>query len=414
MTTPVGPPNYQQLRRILSGKETTRGTKAAMATKLYGRLDLQRRQPLADSEEFAGTFFADYTAVRGAVMVDGTYYQQMTYEDGPLLAALAIQGGVAGTSDSESTPGYVYPFRHSASRDDIDTRSIQYGDPVMIYECEGMFFPEFTISSDIDDAQAVWKWNSRAIALRKEMKAALEDVAATGGTTTTFVKTGWAQTIDALIGRWVHFKTGTADNIGFWREILDNDATSITFAALPSSVASSDTIDVYPGFTAGVTDRTRETIKGPGTKLYLDAAGAIGTTQQTGRFISFSVTGMLNAAYKRFMDNVDEMSNRVDRGMVRVSGQVRMELDRRREWDKYIDLSPEVIRIEQTGSTIDSGASTKKRATIDIYNARWDDPVFDTRGNNNTATWPFRGYVDATETVPLELEFKNALSAIPS
>lgn len=410
MTTPIGPPNYQQLRRILTGRETIRGTKATKTNKWYGRLDLQRRQPLADSEEFAGTFFTDYTKVRGAVMVDGTYYQPMTYEDAHLLT-YAMKGGVTPVTDGESTPGYLSTFRHSGTRDDLDTFSVEYGDPVMIYECEGGFFPEFTLSSDIDDAQAVWKWNSRAVAIRKELKALLEDVAATGGSTTTFVKSAWGQTIDALIGRWIHFKTGTAGNIGLWREILDNDATSLTFAAL-AAVQAADTIDVYPGFTSGITDRTRETIKGPGTKLYLDAQGAIGTTEQTGRFISFSITPVLGAGYKRFMDNVDEMSPRMDRGTVRVTGQIRLELDRRREWDKYIDLSPEAIRIRQTGSTIDSGAGTKKSATIDVYAAAWDDPIFDNRGNNNTATWPFRGYVDASEGVPLEIAIKNTQSAL--
>lgn len=412
MTTPVGLPNYQQLRRIYAGLETTRGTSATKTNKWYGRLELMRRQPLAESEEFAGTFFTDYTAVRGAAVVDGTYYQPLTYED-PHLLRYAVAGGGTPTDDGNTTHGYTHSFEHSASRDDLDTASVEYGYPGMIWKCEGLLFPEFTISSDIDDAQAVWKWNSRAIAIRKDLKAGLDDVAATGGSTTTFVKSAWGQTIDALIGSWVHFKTGTAGNIGLWREVLDNDATTLTVATLPSAVQSGDTIDVYPLFTASISDRTRETIKGPGTKLYLDnSGGTIGTTQISGRFISFSVTSTLGAAYKRFMDNVDEMSTRVDRGTVRVTGQVRLEFDRKREWDKYKDLEPELMRIKQTGSTIDTGAGTTKSATIDLYKVYWDDPTEDVRGNNVTVTWPFRAYVDTSEGVAANWSIKNTQSAL--
>lgn len=413
MTTPVGLPNFQQLRQILAGREVIRGTRPTLTNKWYGRLELMRRQALADSEEFAGTWFADYTAVRGAVMVDGTYYQPLTYED-PNLFGYAIKGGVTGTDDGNTTHGYTYDFSHTPTRDDVDTASVEYGHPGMIWACDGLMFPEFTISSDIDDAQAVWKFNSRAIAIRKDLKSGTDDKVATGGSTTTFIATGWGLTVNALAGAWVHFKTGTAGNIGLFREVASNTATTLTFVnALPSSVAASDTIDVYPVFTSGISDRTRETIKGPGTKLYLDAfGGTIGTTQITGRFISFSLTSAIGAGYKRFMDNVDEMSTRVDRGTVRVTGQVRLEFDRKREWDKYKALTPELMRIKQTGSTIDTGAGTTKSATIDLYKVYWDDPTEDVRGNNVTVTWPFRAYVDTAVGYPVKVSIKNTQSAL--
>jgi hypothetical protein len=412
MTTPVGMPNYQQLRQTLAGVETVRGTKATKTNKWYGALDLTRRQPLAESEEFAGTFFGDYTPVRGAVMVDGTYRQNMAYEDA-FLFRYAVKGGVTGTSDGQATPGYTYPFRYSGTRDDLDTASVEclYGG--MTWESEGLVFPEFTISADIDDPQAVWKWSSRAVAISKDLKAGLDDVAATSGTTTTFVKTGWAQTVSAHVGKWAHFKSGTAGNIGLFREITANDATSITFAALPSAVTAADVIDIYALPTAGISDRTRENVQGPGTVLYMDASGGtIGTTPITGRLISFSVTGLNPATYKRFMENVSTTSNKVDLGMRRVSGQLRLEFDRKREWDKYKALSPELIRIRQTGTVINTSPATNKTATIDIYRAIYDDPTVDTRGNNVVATWPFRGYIDSTQGVAAEFVLKNALSSL--
>lgn len=405
MSQPIGIPNYEQLRVLNVGREIIRGTKVTKTNKWYGKLALTRHHDLAESDEFAGTFFGRYTPVRGAVMVDGTYYQPLSYED-PHLLSYAVEGKMTPTDDGNTTHGYTYPFRHTGTRDDRDTASVEAGYPGMAMESEGLMFPEFTISSDIDDAQAVWKFNSRAIAITKDRKVGLDDVAATSGTTTTFVKTAWGQTIDALIGGWAHFKTGTAGNLGLFREILDNDATSLTFAALPSAVTAADTIDVYPPFTAGITDRDREMVKGPGTTLTLNGEST------GGRFISFSVTANLNAAYKRFMDNVDQMSNKQDLGMTMVSGQVRLEWDRKREWEMWKALSPEDIVIQQLGTTIDSGAATKKAAKIEIFNAQWNTPTEDVRGHNVTCTWPFWAYVDTGEACPAEWTIKNKQSTM--
>lgn len=411
MTTPVGLPNYDQLRRCRVGVEVIRGTKVAPTNPWYGMLNLQRNQPLADSEEYAGTFFSDYTPVRGAIDVDGNYTQNLSYEDAHLFR-YCMKGGFAPADDGNTVHGYTYAYRHTASRDDLDTFSAEFDGPGLINEAQGVFFPEFTLSADIDDAAAVWKFSSKATGLSKDLKAGLNDVAATSGTTTTFVKTAWGLTISAWVGGWVHFKTGTAGNIGLFREITANDATSLTFAALPAAVTAADTIDVYPPYTAGLTDRVREMIKGPGTSLYLDTSSAIGTTLQSGRFISFSLTSTLNASYKRFLENVNTKSNRVDRGMIRVTGQVRLEFDRKREWDNFKNLTAEKLRIQQTGAAINTGPNTFKTITVDVYQAVWDTPTVDKRGNNRVATYPFRGYVDVTQAVPLQISILGTQAAL--
>jgi hypothetical protein len=410
MTTPVGAPNYDQLRRCRSGLEIIRGTKATPTNPWYGMLALTRTQALADSNEYAGTFFQDYTPVRGAIDVAGPYQQNMSYED-PHLFRYAIKGGVTGTDDTNSVHGYTYDFTHTGSRDDLDTFSNEGGAPPMILEGQGLFFPEWTLSADIDDAQAVWKFSATAAGISLDRKAGLNDVAATSGTTTTFVKSAWGLTISAWVGGWVHFKTGTAGNIGLWREITANDATSLTFAAVTAAVTAADTVDVYAPYTAGISDRTREMIAAPGTTLYLDT-GTIGTTLQSGRFISFSITSQINASYKRFLENTSTKSNKMDRGMVRVTGQVRLEFDRRQEWDAFTGLTAEKIRIKQTGSVIDSGAGTTKSITVDVLNAVFDSPTTDKRGNNVVATFPFRAYVDISAGYPLKVSVKNKQSVL--
>jgi hypothetical protein len=409
MTTPIGAPTYEALDRVIVGLETpTRGTKATPTNPWYGKLDIMRHLPLADTKDYGGTWFGDVTPTRGAISVDGTFTGKLAYEDACLFR-YAIKDGLTPTDDGNSTHGYTWLFQHSGARDDIATFSAEQGDPVMVHESQGLFLPEITVSADIDDAEAAWKVNARVAGLNKDLKTGQTNVAATSGSTTTFVKTAWALTIDAWIGSWVHFKTGTAGNIDLWREVLDNDATSLTFAALPSAVAAADTIDLYATFTAGIADRTRELIIAPGTKLYLDT-GTIGTTLVSGRFISFSVTASLgqDTGYKRFMENITTLSNRMDRGFVKVTGQVRLEMDRRSEWDAWIASTPEKIRIVQTGSTINVSPATTKKAQIDIYAAQWGDPTFDTRKGNKTASWPFTGYQDVSGTgVPLGITFVN-------
>lgn len=414
MTTPVGIPNYQQLNKTLVGAETIRGTLATMVNKWYGMMALVRHQPLADSNDYAGTFFGDYVPTRGAIVVDGTWMQKLAYED-PHVFRYCIKGGVTGTDDGATVHGYTYDFTHNPTADDRDTFSAEDGDPAMIFQSTALMFPEFTISADIDDAEAVWKFSSKVLGITHDLKAGLDDIAATSGSTTTFVKSAWGLVVNAWTGAWVHFKTGSAGNIGLFRQVISNTATTLTFAALPVVVAAADTIDVYPVFTTGISDRTRELIKGPGTVLTLDTAGgSIGTTQITGRFLSFSLTAALNVSYKRFMENVTNLSNKQDLGKIKVTGQVRLEMDRKREWDKYKALAPELLRIRQTGTTIDSGTSTTKSINIDVYDAVWGDPSFDLRGSNKTATWPFTGFVDATLGIPLKISVKNTQATILS
>src|SRR4029453_19655003 len=120
MTTPVGLPNYQQLRKILAGGEVVRGTAVTGTNKWYGRLELVRRQTLAGSEEFAGPFFQDYTPIRGAVMVDGTYYQPMSYEDAHLFC-YTVKGAFTPVDDTNTVHGYSYAFRNPPTRDDGET-----------------------------------------------------------------------------------------------------------------------------------------------------------------------------------------------------------------------------------------------------------------------------------------------------
>jgi hypothetical protein len=408
-------PNSQALKRGYFGTEAIAGVAVTPTYRVYGDLALNATRQLAERQEFAGTLFPDYTPVFGPWEIDGTLMQPLTYEDLAILPRYSLAGGGTGVTDGEATPGYVYTRRPDPDSLNIDSATIEGGTPGMAWTAAGVIFPEFTISADIDDSEAVWKWNSPIKAVSRDYVAS-ETGIATAGTTTTITKTAAGWTIDEFIGYYVRMTGGTAGNIGQVREITTNSATVLTVSqAFPSAVANTDTFEILGNFTAGIADRTREMIAGPGTQLYMDATGGtIGTTGIDGRFISFSVTynsGL--STFKRFMENISNFTAKPDLGMRRVTGQVRLEYDRLDEWNLFEAGTARQIRIAQTGSTIDSGASTTKEATIDIYNAVFSSFSEDTRNSNITATLGFTGFVDTSEGVPWELAVKNTLATLP-
>lgn len=409
-----GPANSVALERGYAGTQAQAGVAVAPTFRTYGKWQLNAKRTLTDREEFAGTLFGDYNPVFGPWDVDGTYEQPLTYEDLAILPRYGMAGGDSPVSDSETTPGYTRTRRPAPSRIDMDAMTLESGVPGLPFKADTLIFPEFTISADVDDSEGAWKWSSQVRARAHDPIPGFSDTA-TGGSTTTIVKSAAGWVTNAYQGGFVKMTGGTAGNIGQVREILSNNATTLTLAgAMPASVVSTDTFDVSGMFTAGITDRSREIIVAPGTDLFLDTVSAIGTTQQINRFISFSLTNQSGiTGFKRFMENVESFSARPDQGKKRVMGQVRLEFDSFREYNNFRNKTPEHIRIAQDGSVIDSGANTNKRAQIDVFLGYWSDVTPDARQNNLTRTWAFRGFVDPTEGVPWELQVKNKLATLP-
>lgn len=406
-------PNESQLRRTQAGTHApaNRGLAVTPTFKLYGDMQVNRAQPLADYTEYDGSFDADILPVRGAVTVDGTYAQNLTYEDFPILLRYGVKGQVAGVTDGQSTPGFTYTYAGTASRDDIDVATVEYGFPGMPFKCEMLHFPEFTISGDIDDAEAAWKWASNVWARTKDRIVGWAQTAATSATSTVITKTGMTWTVNQFAGAFIILRDGAL--IGQVREIASNTATTITvvtaFSAAPAATVQ---FEVSGGFTAGIADRTRETINAPGTKLYIDPT-TIGTTQVLGKLISFSVTNQINSYGKRFMEDVSSYSTKLGRGKRRISGIVRMEFDDWQEYDRWIALDKRLVRIQQEGTVINVSPETKKLAQINIPNCRWDAVTMDERESNITASFAFRSFKDAVAGYAAQYVAKTALSTLP-
>lgn len=408
--------NFRPLVRAYGGVEAVRGVFDTPGFKLYPEsLNIVKAQPLADNPEYAGTFFQDYTPTRGPIEITGTYAQQLTYEDGPMLARHWIAGGVTGVTDGNTVPGFTYLYKPAALLDNLDTLSLEYGFDGIPYECSMLVFNRGTISGDIDNQAAAWMFSGDLLGRSKELKNLHEGVA-TAGSATTLTQTGAGWTTDEYAGGWLFLTDATGQQQQ--HKVLSNTATVATIDGTPnfSPAPAAGTVFALVGaFTPAIADRTRERIAAPGTQLFLDVLSALGSMQIFKRFISFSVTQENNISTKRFMEDITTVSDKLDFGFKRVTGTIRLEFSTIREYLHWKNLTPEKIRIKQpNGSIIDPTTGARKTASIDVYVAYWDSMPDDDRQNNVTVNCQFKGYVDATEGVPWGVSFKNALSTLPT
>src|SRR5215831_8252196 len=136
----------------------------------------------------------------------------------PILARYGIVGGGTGVTDGNTTPGYTYTQAPSATKPDIDYASGEYGFPGMPETFTGLHHAEFTIAGDIDNTEACWTWNSRVMALTKDLKPSTTGTA-TGGTTSTVIMSGAAWTANAFQGGYVRMTGGTPANLDQFAEI---------------------------------------------------------------------------------------------------------------------------------------------------------------------------------------------------
>lgn len=200
------------------------------------------------------------------------------------------------------------------------------------------------------------------------------------------------------------------------RADVDGDATWMFTAPL----IARNKLPQPAGYTAGVPVHEREFIKAKGTRLWIaDDAADLGDPSAAvlAKFISFSLTWSNAAAPKRYMEDEDEVSAKVDRGVRQVTGQVRLEFEDDDEKANYRNGTPRAIRIERLGTVIHGAqvgppllTETRKRARIDIPRAYWLTPSDDPRSQNMTLTYGFRAYVDVAAGYPAKLNFVNAIA----
>lgn len=406
--------NEVSQKKVLAGIETSVGTAATPDHRWLGDLSITKTADLVEREEATGLYDRMVNPRVGVATFAGTYAEDLAFENLPQHVRLWIVGGDNAVSDTETTPGYVRTQSPSGTADNIESATLQYGVDGLGFRSTGVRHNEGTITIDPDDADGVWKFSSNLFVRSKEiLTPTLASGTVTSATTTVITVTGAGYTPDAFIGAFINVEF--PGHVGQVRQIVDNDATTITVSP-PFDVApsASDTFRIEGEFTAGISIPDYEFIPSYGTQVYIDPiGGTIGTTEVLDRIVSVNLTVANNRVPKRFLNNAkNEVSAKTGRGGRRISGQLRVEFDRFDEYYAWENLTEAQLRIYQEGSVIDSGAGTVKYAQIDLPRIAFSTPTEDARENNMTLTIPFWAYLPESDPI-LTIETKNELATLP-
>jgi hypothetical protein len=134
------------LRKIQAAIEVTRGTDLAATRKVYAKGRMMKDVVLLRPEEDRGTFTKNYRSALGIVTASFPMEGGLTYEDLPWWCQLAIKGGV--TSTLVDTTGRRWAFVPSASVDDLQTATFEWGDDTQAFQMNYGMVDTFEISGE--------------------------------------------------------------------------------------------------------------------------------------------------------------------------------------------------------------------------------------------------------------------------
>jgi hypothetical protein len=396
------------LRRILAGTETDAGVATAPDYRWYGNLSIDKNAALVRTPEMTGSYDQLVTPRREVPTYSGTYGENLTFQSFAMHNQYAIAALATGTVD---TTAWTYTHSPHATNDNIASATLQYGVDGQVWRSTGVRHNEYTVTIDTDDADGVWKMSSNLF-VRDKTQVVADSGTATASTTSTLADTTKTWTVNAHAGAWVFIDFGKGN--GEVRQVVSNTATILTLdTPILSGAPTGKAYRIEGLFQAGVAFATYHSIPVPGTKLFIDPAStAIGVNEIADRMVSFNITVNNGRTGKRFANNTDALSTRTGRGQRLVTGQVRLEFDRRDEYQAYENLSEVGIRVRQTGPTTSASPVDVQYAQIDVSRAVWDVVAMDERDNNITATFGFVAYLSTGENV-VDFKTRTNLSVLP-
>ena len=397
------------LRRIQAGTEALPGVAVTPDYRWYGDLVVNKTAALIRTPEMTGTYDGLITPRRELSTFNGTYGERLTYQSFAIHNQYGVDAGATGVAE---VGGYKHTAVPSATADNIATATLEYGVDGQVWLSTGVSHNEYTVTIDTDDADGVWKMSSNLF-VRDKSQVVGDEGTATAGTTSTLTDSSQAWTVDEWAGAWAFIDFGTGS--GEVRQVLSNTATQLTFDSpvLSGAVTAGTVYRIEGLFTDGVPFTAYDSIAVPGTQLYIDpASGTIGTNAIPDRMISYNITVNNARVGKRFADNVDSLSTSTGRGARLITGQVRLEFDRRDEYQQYEDLDEVAIRVRQTGPAFSATPGDTMEATIDVNRAVWDVVDMDERENNITATFGFVAYLPTADDIVV-FEAINDLATLP-
>jgi len=172
--------------------------------------------------------------------------------------------------------------------------------------------------------------------------------------------------------------------------------------------------DVASAFTAALADRTRESIRSAGTKVFIDTTGAIGTTQLLATLRSGNIGINNNLEEKVFSEDETAISSDFARGEQVVTADLVLEQKNRSYLDKYLVGETQKVRIQKDGSVIHTApTAASKRWEVDIPVAKMQSFADGMAGQNKIQTLGMMGYRNAANPVPIICRVVNGLATLP-
>lgn len=397
------------LRRVQAGTEAVPGTAVAADHRWLGNFVANKSAALVRTPEMTGTYDGLITPRKELATFDGSYSELLTYQGFVIHNQYGIKAGATGTV---AGAGWSYTASPSAAEDDIASATVEYGVDGQVWRSTGVRHNEYTITIDTDDADGVWKLSANEF-IRDKTQVVGDSGTVTAGTTSTLTDSSKAWTVNQWAGYWCFIRFGTG--AGEVRQITSNTATALTFYApvLAAAPTAGQLYRIEGIFTAGVPFPSYDSIAVPGTKLFIDpVGGTIGTTQLLDRMVSYNITVNNARTSKRFAENSNALSARTGRGQRLITGQVRLEFDRRDEYNNFENLAEVMIRVRQEGPALSATPGDVQYAQIDVNRAVWDVVDLNERENNITATFGFVAYVPASGAIAT-FSGKTDLSVLP-
>lgn len=384
-------PNEVGLEEFMIATEAIPGTFAVPIRRMTQQFDAQPGVgELIVGQDVTGGYNRTARARRGTKDPSGSLGGRgdLTFQELAMFARYFIRGGVTGTSDAETIPGYTFDFSNLPNADDIQTFSALFGVPGLEWMATGVRFDEINISGDATNADNAWKISGTPFLKEAKRYHSFEGVA-TGGSTTTIVLTGAGWTSNQWQGAYVFQDFGSG--VGETRMVASNTTDTLTLESpLATAAASGDKFSISTPFPT-LSDPDYDTISMEGTKIFLDihdpSSSTIGTTNVSERVASFNVTQKLNLANKRRAPGI---ISRKGRGNLDITGQITFEADRWDEYYQWIENDYLSIRIEKEGPLIDPDAGTRHLAQLNFERAAWNTRSPGTDNHNKMVTMAFR------------------------
>lgn len=284
------------LRRIAVGVEATRGTAVAATKRLYGTFASTRAQPRRWAVEDRGMFVDKIRGNPKLIEAGGTFNHDVLFEDAPLLAACYLNGAAA--SSGSAPVGFTWAIPPDTNTDTLKTLTWEVGDDTI-----------------------AWRGNF--------------------GTIDT---SDWTLGLDEAItaADAIFVQDWTAQNPS--NPANTQGSSSYTAPNLPS----------WAGFTAGLPERSVESVMGWQSRLYVDPMpGTIGTTQILGRFIS-AAYGVHNQNKRKYFGDGSAVFTKLGRGRRQIHNQITFEAIDTAQYQQWWNNTPIAVRIQAIGSAIPS------------------------------------------------------------